>query len=391
MAFLSQALRCAALLVAAALCADAAAAAAGTAPFDPDAAWAAFRQRYGRTYADAAEAARRRGVFLARHHPHSTAPAAARLRQLQADNPVATFGVTKFSDRTDEELAKMACRGGVQAKLAARPRTQVELPPLPVGAQAAAEGQRVNWTAHGAVTDVKNQGNCGGCWAFATAANIEGQWALKGHPLVSLSAQQLVSCDTKDSGCEGSYAYKDTEEWIVGHNNGTLATWASYPYTSADGVTGKCDPHRGRVGAWGIDSGHAPAAGLEAVASYCFQHGPVQISVVSRHLPHYYGGIITHGNCQPDAVDHEVLLAGFDRAHAPPYWIVKNSWGTDWGEYGYYRVAMTSHDIDCIAEYPYNYLFKAINATAAASPAATAADATRSAILAARDKWNRAE
>ena len=97
-----------------------------------------------------------------------------------------------------------------------------------------------DWTSHGAVTDVKTQGGCGGCWAFGAAGDIEGAHFLAGHPLVSLSVQQLLDCDHEgtDNGCGGSVSNLDSYEYVIKH--GGLTTFENYPFTSLNDTTGAC-------------------------------------------------------------------------------------------------------------------------------------------------------
>ena len=347
--------------------------------------WEGFLHRFNKHYASPSEYEERRLIFFARHDPTSETPEAKELRRLQHENPHASFGVTKFSDWTVAELDARRLSGG--RHIPAMKKALYETMNATTTASGPAQTSqitRTNWSDHGVLGPVLNQKDCGGCWAFASAENIAAQWALAGHEFVLLSVQQLVSCDTKDFGCGGSYAYQDTLKWIKEKNNGTLATWASYPYTSGDGKSHKCaDASRHLVvGAHGIVGGSIPEhppRDPHKLANYVYNEGPVQISVTSRHLSSYSGGIISHGaKCQMDDVDHEVQLTGFDFDHSPPYWIIKNSWGSDWGEAGYYRVAIDKeHDLDCVTSWPWMFQVKA-----------TGSARIKAEYLAKRDAWN---
>ncbi|KAH8618164.1 Cathepsin propeptide inhibitor domain [Trypanosoma vivax] len=147
--------------------------------------FAAFKQKYGRSYGTAAEEAFRLRVFEDNMR---------RSRMYAAANPHATFGVTPFSDLTPEEFRTRYHNGERHFEAArGRVRTLVQVPP---GKAPAA----VDWRRKGAVTPVKDQGTCGSCWSFSAIGNIEGQWAAAGNPLTSLSEQMLVSCDSRTMG-----------------------------------------------------------------------------------------------------------------------------------------------------------------------------------------------
>lgn len=198
-----------------------------------------------------------------------------------------------------------------------------------------AAGSRVDWRQKGAVTAVKNQGQCGSCWSFSTTGNIEGQWFLAGHELVSLSERELVSCDNTDSGCNGGLM-DNAFSWLVSSKGGAIVTEASYPYVSGGGNVPSCNMRDKTVGA--RISGHHDIPHNEAdMASYMYANGPVSIAVDATSWQTYTSGILT--NCIASQVDHGVLAVGFDDSHNPPYWIVKNSWTAQWGEEGYIRVA----------------------------------------------------
>jgi len=183
------------------------------------------------------------------------------------------------------------------------------------------------------VTYVKNQGQCGSCWSFSTTGNIEGQWALSGQGLVSLSEQELVSCDTNDNGCSGGLP-DNAFNWLIDTTGGAIATDASYPYVSGDGQVPGC-AGSGTTGATISSYTDIPQAEA-SIASYCAQHGPVSVAVDATSWQTYNGGVLE--NCVSNQLDHAVLVVGFTTDQSPPYWIVKNSWGPSWGEAGYIYV-----------------------------------------------------
>jgi cysteine peptidase B len=196
-------------------------------------------------------------------------------------------------------------------------------------------GQAVDWRTKGAVTPVKNQGQCGSCWSFSATGNIEGQWFLAGNPLVGFSEEELVQCSHNgNEGCNGGLMDL-AFEWVV--TNGGINTESAYPYTSGDGITGLCKTAKKSVHV-GKLTGHEDVAKTEtAMATFVFSHGPLSIGVdASSGWQSYSGGIMK--NCYGRQLDHGVLIVGFDENHTPPYWIVKNSWAASWGENGYIRL-----------------------------------------------------
>lgn len=314
--------------------------------------WEMYKLRFNKHYAaNSVEDRMRFRIYLSRLPENN-----ARLREIQSENPLAFFGPNPFSDWTEKELDSRRNK-----KLAARVVKKSSSPSvldrqlLSNFMSRSAEARSVNWTAKGAVTNVKNQGQCGSCWAFSTAACLEGQNAIINGRRDSLSPQELVSCDTLDYGCDGSDDYSDTEKWIVRHNNGTIDTWESYPYVSGMGTVPKCrdrnDPKR-KIGLRFIEGGKVIPSHEDEMARVLVEEGPVQISIDSEVLQNYNGGIIEHAKCRSSNVDHEVLIVGVEENHNPAYWIVKNSWGESWGERGYFRLKKGDNLI-CVAEWPY--------------------------------------
>jgi cathepsin F len=194
------------------------------------------------------------------------------------------------------------------------------------------------------VTPVKDQGQCGSCWAFSTIANIEGQWAMAGNKLTSLSEQNLVDCDHEcskyenekacDGGCDGglpqnAYAY-------VMKNKG-IDTEDSYSY---EGYDGKCRFKPDSVGAK-ISNWTFISKDEVQMAARLMSQGPLSIAVAADEWQFYFAGVF-YLPCGT-SLDHAVTLVGFGTEtdifyQKMDYWIVKNSWGDGWGYNGYIYV-----------------------------------------------------
>ncbi|GFP88323.1 vignain [Phtheirospermum japonicum] len=191
----------------------------------------------------------------------------------------------------------------------------------------------VDWRHQGAVTAVKNQGNCGSCWAFSTVVGVEGINKIKTGTLVSLSEQELVDCEKDNEGCNGGLM-ENAYEFIT--KQGGLATETIYPYRAKDM---NCDAAKENAPAVKID-GHenVPAndedALLKAVAN---QPVSVAIDAGSSDMQFYSEGVFT-GDCGTE-LDHGVAVVGYGATvDGTKYWTVKNSWGPEWGEQGYIRI-----------------------------------------------------
>jgi len=170
---------------------------------------------------------------------------------------------------------------------------------------------------------------------FSITENIESMWAIAGNTLRRLSMQQVVDCDTSDDGCGGGdppTAY----QYVM--SAGGLEAYVDYPYT---GENGYCQFNSGDVVAKISGWNYATQSGNENnMASYLVSNGPLSICVDAESWQYYNGGIIVKGDGCGTSLDHCVMAVGFDTTGSTPYWIVRNSWGTDWGMNGYLYVEM---------------------------------------------------
>ena len=189
----------------------------------------------------------------------------------------------------------------------------------------------IDWRAKGFVTDVKNQGGCGSCWAFSAVGAIEGQHANNTGKLVSLSEQNLVDCsgDYGNEGCSGGWP-EAAMRYVV--NNG-IDTEDSYPYKGFDNV---CNFNKTYIGAEISKTVNVTNGSMTDLYKAIGTIGPISIAIdAGDNFQFYDSGIYTDYNCSKTVLDHAVLAVGYSFLNNTRYIIVKNSWGKDWGMDGY--------------------------------------------------------
>jgi len=235
-----------------------------------------------------------------------------------------TLGHNQFSDLTPEEFSKQQLGCYVDPH---RVR-DFDMSLLNVSAPT---DDALDWVKKGAVTPVKNQAQCGSCWSFSTTGSVEGAYQIATGTLLSLSEQELVSCDHGSNGCQGG-SMDQAIQWI---ETNPLCLESDYPYTSGGGQSGQCKTScQGKVTVTGLKDVPANENALMAA----LLKGPVSIAIEADKsaFQGYNGGILDNPACGKQ-LDHGVLLVAYGTDKGTQYWKIKNSWGATWGEEGYIR------------------------------------------------------
>jgi len=235
------------------------------------------------------------------------------------DPPGWTMTVNKFADLTPTEFKRLYSMNYTQV----RSNSTFTVPVSALPAQ-------VDWTDKGVVTPVKDQGQCGSCWAFSATGAMEGAWAIKHSQLFNLSEQELVDCSVPqgNQGCNGGLM--DQAFQYVVANKG-LATDAEYPYSATGPNTCKSETSVMTISGFKDVPANSETALLSAIVQQ-----PVSVAVEADQsvFQFYSGGVMT--SACGTALDHGVLAVGYGTTSAgQDYYKVKNSWGADWGANGY--------------------------------------------------------
>lgn len=330
-----------------------------------------FKASHGKTYRTVAEEDWRLRIFSSN---------LARIRQLNEENGSPAFGITAFADLTVEEFRSLRTMSvplpGAQPDGNNNncPYSSKHL--LPYEQLSSLQNHAANdlpatfdWRAKGAVTAVRDQGSAGSCWAFSAAQTLEGQEFLTNGVLAELSPEQLVDCDALDCGVFGGWPCAAFEYILT---RGGLQREADYPYCAGMGGcfpcmanknTTFCGPPPSYCNRTCLFDASKPVVKVrsftpipqndQAIAQSLVNFGPLSVSINADPLQMYTGGILNLDSslCDPTSLNHAVLLVGYGEkkrifGKEEHFWIVKNSWGTDWAptQGGYFYVSRDTTD-----------------------------------------------
>ncbi|VDM40929.1 unnamed protein product [Toxocara canis] len=286
------------------------------------------------------------------------------IRESQKGNDNVLFGITSFTDWSEEEMKAMTCEDWRANEVG----TKIMDDYPEESAEVFGRPDSFDWRTKGVVTDIKDQKGCGSCWAFGAVGVVESMNAIAKNPLVSLSEQELIDCDLNDNGCSGGYrpyAFQfsfNASASIISHLSkphenftklmccrGKIYTlWDHARYVRSHGIVSEKDyPYKGE------EQEECAAAGKrvyiksikyigrneEAMADFVYYKGPISVGInVTKELFHYRSGVFApkaedcEGNSQGS---HALAVVGYGTQNGEDYWLIKNSWGKSWGMDGY--------------------------------------------------------
>jgi len=229
----------------------------------------------------------------------------------------ATFGLTKFSDWSAAEFKQLlGFRSSKPLPAISSEKRSVEQ--APTGA--------IDWVAAGKTTPIKDQGQCGSCWAFSVVETVESANLMAGKTIQNGAPQEIVDCDSNDDGCNGGDP-QEALDWVI--KQGGLEAESDYPYQAEDG---DCQQSSFSP-VINIKKAIPIASNENTIYNSLKQYGPLSVCADAEPWQNYNGGILTADQCGSD-VDHAIQLTGYSPKQGG-YWIVRNSWGADWGENGF--------------------------------------------------------
>ncbi|XP_048553180.1 ervatamin-B-like [Triticum urartu] len=296
--------------------------------------------KFGREYTNAAEKLRRQEVFAANAR-HVDAVN-------RAGNRTYTLGLNQFSDLTSEEFAEKHLGYRHQHGVDSTPVAAVNMSK----AQFESTPDSVDWRAAGAVTQVKNQGSCGCCWAFAAVAATEGLVKIATGNLISMSEQQVLDCTGGANSCNGG-DINAALSYVA--SSGGLQPEEAYAYTGQQGACRSSSVSPNSVASVGGAPRMVELHGDEGALQELAARQPVAVPVeADSDFQHYMRGVYTGSSSCGQNLNHGVTVVGYGTdSGGQAYWLVKNQWGTGWGEGGYMRLTRGNGGNCGMATYAY--------------------------------------
>ena len=210
-----------------------------------------------------------------------------------------------------------------------------------------------NWCDQGGCTPIKDQGACGSCWAFATVGPLESNVLIKDGFEVDLSEQYLVSCNTDGWNCSGGWWAHDYHDWLYSlpETEAGAVPESDFPYVASNASCGGPYSHPWKIADWGFIGNAGSIPSVDAIKQAIMDYGPVAVAMhVGTAFQAYSGGIFNID--EPGNVNHGVVLVGWDdNQGASGVWILRNSWGSHWGENGYMRIEYGTSQVGYAANY----------------------------------------
>jgi len=293
--------------------------------------WTSFKLEHSKKYDDPMEERFRQKIFLENKRK------IARHNQLYELGKVTyKLGLNKYADLLHQEFA--AAMNGYNRSTNSINAFNTRLQAVTYIEPDVDVPASVDWRDKGSVTPIKDQGHCGSCWSFSATGALEGQHFRKTGKLVSLSEQNLIDCSSKNGndGCNGGLM-DQAFQYIK--DNGGIDTEKTYPY---EGVDDTCRYNAKNSGATDKGFVDIPQGNEIKLKKAVATMGPVSVAIdASRSTFQLYSeGVYYDPECSSDQLDHGVLAVGYGTDEkGQDYWIVKNSWGTTWGDKGYILMA----------------------------------------------------
>jgi cathepsin L len=283
-----------------------------------------FKDKYNISYSSDAEETYRKEIFSKNLD---------RINEFNNNNKSThKLGINRFSDKFENEKILNKVFKKSHKSRSCDPQVYDETYQVPL---------QINWVDKGAVTNVKDQGQCGSCWAFSTTGAIEGALKISKQELVSISEQQLIDCSLKygDFGCNGGMP-DNGFEYVI--DNG-ICTEDEYQYHAKKS---SCDTSN-CVSLLSVSSCVDVIPYNEMALEYAVSKQPISVAIQADTFifQHYKTGIITDVECGTD-LDHAVLVVGYGVENGLDYWLVKNSWGETWGDNGYVKILKSNSTND---------------------------------------------